>query len=63
MRTLVDDFSRECVALVVDNSLSSIRVARELDHVLEMRGKPCMVVCDNGAEFSSRAGSPTHSPI
>ena len=30
--TVVDDFSRECLALVVDNSLSGIRVARELDH-------------------------------
>lgn len=39
MLTVVDDFSRECVALVVDNSLSGIRVARELDQVLEMRGK------------------------
>ena len=53
--TLVDDFSRECVALVVDNSLSGIRVARELDQVLEMRGTPCMVVSDNGTEFTSRA--------
>jgi putative transposase len=31
MLTVVDDFSRECVALVVDNSLTGIRVARELD--------------------------------
>jgi putative transposase len=55
MLTVVDDFSRECVALVVDNSLSGIRVARELDQVLEMRGTPCMVVSDNGTEFTSRA--------
>lgn len=52
---MVDDFSRECLALVVDNSLSGIRVARELDQVLEMRGTPCMVVSDNGTEFTSRA--------
>lgn len=37
MLTVVDDFSRECVAVVVDNSLSGIRVAREVDQVLEMR--------------------------
>ena len=49
------DFCRECVAVVVDNSLSGIRVARELDQVLEMRGTPCMVVSDNGTEFTSRA--------
>jgi putative transposase len=35
--TVVDDFGRECVALVVDNSLSGIRVARELDRIVEMR--------------------------
>jgi putative transposase len=53
--TVVDDFSRECLALVVDNSLSGIRVARELDRVVETRGKPCMVVSDNGTELTSRA--------
>ena len=46
--TLVDDFTRECLALVVDNSLSGIRVARELDRVAEFRGLPCMIVSDNG---------------
>jgi putative transposase len=53
--TVVDDFSRECLALVVDNSLSGIRVARELDRVVEMRQTPCMVVSDNGTELTSRA--------
>ena len=53
--TVVDDFSRECVALVVDNSLAGIRVARELDRVPDMRGAPCMVVSDNGTELTSRA--------
>jgi putative transposase len=52
---VVDDFSRECLALVVDNSLSGIRVGRELDGIVEMRGKPCMVVSDNGSELTSRA--------
>ena len=33
--------------MVVDNSLSSVRVARELDRAIEMRGTPCMVVSDN----------------
>ena len=41
--TVVDDFSRECLALVADNSLSGVRVARELDRVVETRGTPCMV--------------------
>lgn len=53
--TVVDDFSRECLALVADNSLSGVRVARELDRVVEVRGAPCMVVSDNGTELTSRA--------
>ena len=45
--TVVDDFSRECLALVADNSLSGMRVARELDRIVEIRGRPCMIVSDN----------------
>lgn len=52
---LVDDFSRECLALVVDTSISGRRVARELDRVVELRGTPCMIVSDNGTEFTSNA--------
>lgn len=52
---LVDDFSRECLALVVDTSLSGRRVARELDRVVAIRGRPCMIVSDNGTEFTSNA--------
>jgi putative transposase len=52
---VVDDFSRECLALVTDNSLSGIRVARELDRIVAMRGRPCMIVSDNGTELTSRA--------
>ena len=51
----VDDFTRECLALVVDTSISGIRVARELDRIVERRGRPCMVVSDNGTEFTSNA--------
>lgn len=52
---VIDDFSRECLAAVVDNSLSGLRVARELDRVAEMRGYPSMVVSDNGTELTSNA--------
>ncbi len=51
--TVVDDFTRECVALVADTSLSGARVARELDGLLASRGKPLMIVSDNGTEFTS----------
>ena len=52
---VIDDFSRECLATVVDNSLSGIRVGRELDRISAMRGYPCMVVSDNGTELTSNA--------
>jgi putative transposase len=55
MLTVADDFRRECVALVVDDSLSSIRITRELNQVLEMRGTPGMLVSDNGTDFTSLA--------
>jgi len=52
---VVDDYTRECVAIEVDTSLSGERVARVLDRVIERRGKPNSVVMDNGPEFTSRA--------
>lgn len=52
---VIDDFSRECLAAVVDTSLSGQRVARELDRIVEIRGRPCMVVSDNGTELTSNA--------
>lgn len=52
---VVDDYSRECLALVVDTSLSGVRVARELDRIVELRGRPRMVVSDNGTELTSNA--------
>jgi putative transposase len=52
---VVDDFTRECLALVVDTSLSGSRVARELDRLVEFRGRPLMIVSDNGTELTSRA--------
>jgi len=52
---VVDDFTRECLALVADTSLSGARVARELDAVLALRGQPGAIVSDNGTEFTSTA--------
>lgn len=52
---VIDDFSRECLAAVVDNSISGVRVARELDRIAEQRGYPVLVVSDNGTELTSNA--------
>jgi putative transposase len=53
--TIVDDFTRECLALVADNSLSGLRVGRELDAIIAERGKPAACVSDNGMELTSAA--------
>jgi putative transposase len=52
---VIDDFTRECLATIVDNSLSGIRVARELDAIAITRGYPCIIVSDNGTELTSNA--------
>ena len=52
---VIDDFSRECLATIVDNSLSGERVTHELDAIAEPRGYPCMVVSDKGMELTSNA--------
>ncbi|UWQ23096.1 DDE-type integrase/transposase/recombinase (plasmid) [Jannaschia sp. W003] len=53
--TVVDDSSRECLALVADTSLSGARVARGLDGIITVRGRPATAVSDNGAEFNPTA--------
>ena len=52
---VIDDFTRECLATIVDNSITAERVARELDHIAQRRGDPLLVVSDNGTEFTSNA--------
>ena len=52
---IVDDVTRECLAAIPDTSISGKRVARELSILIERRGKPGMIVSDNGTEFTSNA--------
>jgi putative transposase len=52
---VVDDVTRECLAAIADTSISGRRVARELTALLGRRGKPGLIVSDNGTEFTSRA--------
>lgn len=52
---VVDDFTRECLCLVADTSLSGVRVARELDAIIAARGRPALCVSDNGTELTSLA--------
>jgi putative transposase len=52
---IVDDFSRECLAAVVDTSLGGVRVVRELERLTIERALPETVVSDNGTELTSGA--------
>jgi putative transposase len=52
---VIDDGTRECLALIADTSLPGARVARELDAVISWRGKPTTIVSDNGTELTSNA--------
>jgi len=52
---IVDDVTRECLGAIPDVSISGRRVARELGHIIERRGKPGMIVSDHGTELTSNA--------
>jgi putative transposase len=51
---VIDDFNREGLAIEADFSLPSERVVRALNHIIEWRGKPKQLRCDNGPEYVSR---------
>lgn len=51
---VMDDCSREALAIEIDTSLSSKRIIRTLEQVIEKRGKPETVRTDNGPEFTSK---------
>lgn len=50
---IIDDFNREALAIEVDFSLPSSRVKRTLEQIIEWRGKPAAIRCDNGPEYTS----------
>ena len=54
---IVDDYTRECLALVADTSLSGARVGRELDAVIARRGRPAACVSDNVLRWEARQRS------
>lgn len=52
---IVDDVTRECLRAVPDTSISGKRVVRELTDLIAERGRPGMIVSDNGTELTSNA--------
>lgn len=51
---IVDDYTRECLAIEVDTSLPGLRVAQVLQRLAEMRGLPRSITVDTGPEFAGR---------
>jgi putative transposase len=52
---VLDDFNREGLDIEVDLSLPSARVIRSLKQIIQWRGKPRVIRCDNGPEYISGA--------
>lgn len=52
---IIDDFNREGLSIEVDLSLPAARVIRTLEQLIEWRGKPARIRCDNGPEYISSA--------
>ena len=52
--TVVDQFTRECLCLVTDQSLTGEKVAAALEPLVLQRGAPRAITVDNGSEFASR---------
>ncbi len=53
MFNVIDDFNREGLGIEVDFSLPAERVIRALDQIIEWRGQPAAIRCDNGPEYIS----------
>ena len=51
--TLIDSYTKESLAIEVNTGISSRQVARVLERVIEERGAPGSIRCDNGPEFTS----------
>ena len=52
---VLDDYNREGLGIDVDLSLPAQRVIRALDQIIEWRGEPAALRCDNGPEYISQA--------
>jgi putative transposase len=58
---VVDDFTRECLAIEVDTSIPGLRATRVLERIAAARPLPKYLICDNGPEFTG-CRSPQFDP-
>ena len=54
-RTVVDQYTRECLCIYADRSQTGQKVAEQLDRLIALRGAPALITSDSGAEFTGRA--------
>ncbi len=52
--TIIDEYTRECLVIVVDRKLSSDQVLEQLTHLFAQRGAPGHIRSDNGSEFTAK---------
>jgi putative transposase len=52
---VIDDYNREALGIEIDFSLPAERVIRALTQMIQWRGKPAVIRCDNGPEYLSAA--------
>ncbi|WP_420340723.1 integrase core domain-containing protein [Roseibium sp.] len=52
---VIDDYSRQCLASIIDTSIRGVRVAWEFDQLITWHGGSFSIVCANGTEFTSMA--------
>jgi putative transposase len=55
MMPIVDEYSRECLTIEVQRSITAEDVVRALASLFERRGEPCFIRSDNGPEFIAKA--------
>ena len=53
--TLIDEYTRECLAIEVDTSINGVRVTNVLSRIAMVRGLPNIIKVDNGPEFIGKA--------
>lgn len=59
---VIDDYNREGLGIEVNFSLTTARVMRSLDRIIEWCGQPRVLSCDNGPEYISGTGGTTWHP-
>lgn len=52
---IMDQCSREAISIAADTSMPGLRVVRELEYLVHLRGKPEVIISDNGPELTSKA--------